>query len=465
MFKYPPMSVVLKNLQIKNFKGFQREQSIAFEKLTILTGENSSGKSSVIHAILGLIQSGEYPYKFSPNGKYINMGDFKEISNKHKANEITLGLTFYHKNLKKELRFKTIWKNSKANYLPTLKFLEFGAEFFLLSVRNIKNKYFLDFSYDPLKDPEYSPEKEKLQKEDLLRSFVSVRGKSSNKKQFEKEFLKEKRYISTMYKKANIKNIEIKDIDNLYEEVRSKMNMNLHYTIDGIMDRIPGEYDKNINAISSFRLHPERTYLVQSKDELKIGKFGEGYLDQIILWEKIKHPKFKELNSIMKRLRLTHSISAHHMEGGRFEVLVTPKQGGIKSSLIDVGFGISQFLPIIIADLQLKNDSTLFVAEPEIHLHPSVQAEFGDYLVEQIDKKGKNYIIETHSEYFLNRIRLAIVNGTLKEKDLAVYYFDNDGNDIITYKLKFGKKGEIEGAPDNFFKTYMMDVMDIALTV
>ena len=81
MSKTDKMSVSLKTLHLKNFKCFKKEQSITFEKLTILTGENSSGKSSVLNAILGSIQSGEYPYKFSPNGKYVNMGDFKEVSN------------------------------------------------------------------------------------------------------------------------------------------------------------------------------------------------------------------------------------------------------------------------------------------------------------------------------------------------------------------------------------------------
>jgi predicted ATPase len=139
------------------------------------------------------------------------------------------------------------------------------------------------------------------------------------------------------------------------------------------------------------------------------------------------------------------------------------KKGGVTSSLSDVGFGISQFLPIIVADLQLPDTSTLFVAQPEIHLHPSVQSSFGDYLANQINTTNKNYVIETHSEYLLNKIRLAIVKGELNEEDVNVGFTDNDDNENVVHKISFTPRGQILNAPKNFFKTYMMDVMEIAI--
>ena len=129
----------------------------------------------------------------------------------------------------------------------------------------------------------------------------------------------------------------------------------------------------------------------------------------------------------------------------------------------DVGSGISAFMPIMVADLQLPDDSTLFLAEPEIHLHPSVQSKFGDYIVNQVNKTQKNYVIETHSEYFLNKIRLAIVKGELKKEDVKVYFLENDGDDTAVFDVDFRKNGGIRNAPKTFFETYSIDVMDIAL--
>jgi predicted ATPase len=469
MYKIKIMSIKLKNLKIKNFKCFAKEKIIDFSKITLLTGRNSSGKSSILHAILGPVQSGEFPFKFSPNGKYVNMGDFKEMSNKHFSKDISLSYTFKHQGLKSNYVFDTIWINSKSNSLPELKSFTLSAEFLKLSLIKNTKGYLLEFSYDPKKDPDYDEEKHKEITQKMLNNLIKSAELTSitDKKKFERGFARRKKYIESSNKKVSFKDFQILDLEKLDEEAWKKNNMNLNYTIDVLINMSWERYDKITNAISSFRHHPDRTYLEQSKDKLKVEKFGEGYLDQIILWEKNKSPNFKELQRIMKDdIGLLHTLRTNRaMGGGRYEVLVKTKGTGIETSLFDVGFGVNQFLPIIVADLQLGEGSTLFVAEPEIHLHPNVQAKFGDYLVSQIEKSKKNYVIETHSEYLLNRIRLAIVKGTLKESDLRVYYLDNNGDDAEIHELKFGKEGQIENAPDSFFDTYMMDVMDIALNV
>ncbi len=122
-------------------------------------------------------------------------------------------------------------------------------------------------------------------------------------------------------------------------------------------------------------------------------------------------------------------------------------------------------MPIIVADCQLPNESTLMIAEPEIHLHPNVQSNFGDYLVKQVKNKKKRYIIETHSEYLLNRVRLAVVKNEIEPEDVAIYFLENDGKDVKTHRLIFNKDGSISNAPNSFFETYMMDLKDIAFNV
>lgn len=468
MNKKNKMPFSLTELELQNFKCFESNQTISFKKLTVLTGANSSGKSSVLHAVLGALQSDNFPLKFSTNGKYFNMGDFTQISNKHTAKEITLGFTFKHSKDTSIYKLKTIWIKNEINHLPEFKFISLSSEYFRLILRKESLDYSMDFSYNPIKDPDYSPENEKKYIADQLRRFISRDIKSDNTKKdnnYEKELSDFKKMIATTFKKVSFKNYKIINPDNLIHEIRKKKNIRLEFMIDIFFADMCKDYDEYINSISSFRLHPDRTYLEQSRNNWKIEKFGEGYLDQILLWEKTNKGKINELQIIMKEMSLTETISSHRIEGGRYEVQVTTKNKGIKTSLFDVGFGISQFLPIIVADLQLEDNSTLFIAEPEIHLHPNVQARFGDYLVTQINKKNKNYVIETHSEYLLNRIRLAIVKGTLKDSDLAIYYLENNGLDVKIHTLKFNKHGHIENAPKSFFDTYMMDLKEIAFSV
>ena len=233
------------------------------------------------------------------------------------------------------------------------------------------------------------------------------------------------------------------------------------------------ELIKDFNFISAFRFQPERTYY-QSLVSNKIDKFGGGYIDQILMWSDNRSKKLNEFVSILKDLKMLYDIKPHRLSGGRFEIKVKVNSKSKWESLADVGFGISQFLPIIVADLQLSEKSTLIMSQPEIHLHPSIQANLGNYLVQQVNRvnrtivsnriRNKNYIVETHSEYLLNRMRLLIVKEEIQPEDVAVYYFENSiKNGSIAHRIEFTKDGQILNAPKGFFETYMIDTMDIAL--
>ncbi len=118
---------MLKKLRVKNFKCFREEKEFDFGRITLLLGANSSGKSSVMYAILGAIQSGEFPFQFSPNGKYVNMGDYRDMVWGHDVDrEIEIGLemagTYEHK-------LQTKWIANQRG-LPELNYLVLNSPFF-----------------------------------------------------------------------------------------------------------------------------------------------------------------------------------------------------------------------------------------------------------------------------------------------------------------------------------------------
>jgi predicted ATPase len=451
----------LQKITIENFKCFKSKTEIELGKLTILTGANSSGKSSIIYSVLGAIQSGEFPFQFSTNGKYVNMGDFNEIAfNHNRKGEIKLGYTFANGAIHK---IETVWKEDKNNNLPKLFELNALSEYFNLNVKYRNKKYVIDFNYDPEKDPQH-----KLFSEDFYKKFISnmtdlldnVKPNKSKKiDDNEKDFSK---ILDEMTKPQNIKGLEVEELFFGRKSLVENGGVKLQQIFDAI-SKLFNSYDSKINFISSFRLHPDRGYLETSKADIKVNNDGKGYLDQIMSWETKKSKKINELTEILKELNLLYEIEPKRTEGGKFDLLIKTKKDGVFTSLYDVGFGISQFLPIVVADLQLPKLSTLFIAQPEIHLHPSVQSSFGDYLINQIKKQSKNYIIETHSEYLLNKIRLGIVKGQINENDVKIIFVDNQLLETTTHKIFFNTKGQILNAPDNFFKTYMMDVMEIAI--
>ena len=345
--------MLINALSLKNFKCFE-EIDIDFGKITLLTGANSSGKSSLIYSILAMLQTENFPLYLSPNGKYVNLGSYEEMVMDRKK-DIEIYANFY--DFLQNVQVNTIWENNETG-LPKLK--QIG-----------------------------------IKKENSVPDFKEI--------------------------------------------------------------------DEKFNYIGSYRLPPERTYYRKAQSS-KIGISGEGYIDQIIDWEESNPDKFKELVSKLSDLQLLTEIKSSKLKGGRFEIGVKTHKHSKVASLTDVGFGISQFLPVIVADLQLPNHSCLTVSQPEIHLHPKIQATLGNYLVNQINSTDKQYLVETHSEYLLNRLRLLIAKGELKPEDIKIYYLENDGEKSISHPITFTKHGEILGAPDGFFDTYMMDVFDIALT-
>ena len=330
----------IQRIALKNFKCF-KEVAVDFSRITLLTGENSSGKSSLIYGILAPLQSinpsgNSFPFYLSLNGKYVNMGGFEEVTFNHNLRSylgIELTLSFYDDLI---YYFNTSWcfdTLSKSHKLDYVKIVEPDGQV------------------------------EIKQKEDLS-------------------------YIITAKPKNDIKGLNnMMHWDTLVDvTIQSASDLRGHSTDNYFWDdSIFYMYDEmrdEFNIISSSRLNPERTYY-QSITSNKVDKFGNGYIDQLLEWSDSQSEKIYELVAILKDLRMLYDIKPHRLSGGRFEIKVKVKSRSKWDSLADVGFGISQFLPIIVADLQLSDASTLIMSQPEIHLHPSVQANLGNRSVEK----------------------------------------------------------------------------------
>jgi predicted ATPase len=443
----------VENLRLRNFK-CHKNVDISLPKITLLTGANSSGKSSILYGLLSPFQSPSYPFYLSANGEYVNMGDFDEIVYCGDKS-LLIGIDVDIKSGQDSFFFKTDWTWNKQNQLPKLHNLDFDGPFIRLNLCAGKRRksYVLNINYDyddeivSIKDIETSKALSIL-----IKSIRSHEEKQSGKEYPIKQFVDN---INNFPK--HIKNKSYPNLQQAVEDIKLLPTFLINSTLN-IFDTL----NMNMNFISSFREEPERTYY-QKFPAGKINRSGDNYIDQIVEWENQETEKLNHLKDILKELNLTTSVRTRKLKGGRFELRVKPNRASRYASLSDVGFGISQFLPIAVADLQLDKGSTLIVAQPEIHLHPQVQASLANYFVSQSKKHAKRYIVETHSEYLLNRIRLLIVKGELRTSDVATYYLEKNGSSSELYPIKFTKKGTIEGAPPGFFETYMMDVMDIAM--
>ena len=147
-------------------------------------------------------------------------------------------------------------------------------------------------------------------------------------------------------------------------------------------------------------------------------------------------------------------------EGGPFQIQVRKfgKRGrrGPKRNLIDVGFGISQVLPVLAALFRHDGPPMFLLQQPELHLHPSAQAALGSQFC-QTAEAGRQLIVETHSEYLIDRVRMDIRDGQtdLKPDDVSILFFERSDLDVRIRSLRFDNQGNVLGAPEGYGQFFM----------
>lgn len=170
--------------------------------------------------------------------------------------------------------------------------------------------------------------------------------------------------------------------------------------------------------------------------------------------------------SWLQRLGIISSFAVKPIAVGRkeFEVLVRthPQAGEVKIS--DVGFGVSQILPVLVQAFYGQPNTTVWMEQPEVHLHSQVQAELADALIaavqayEQGQPRGVQIIVESHSEHLLNRIQRRIAEGSIAAEEVAVYFCRRSDSASELEPLRLNAYGEIENWPENFFGDEMADI-------
>ena len=216
------------------------------------------------------------------------------------------------------------------------------------------------------------------------------------------------------------------------------------------------------HSIAPIRSKPKRTY-----NPLKDTETAEGSEIPMVLmnlstsskrkWETLR----KRLVKFGKASGLFSDITVRKL--GRSKSLpfqLQIKVRGPKTNLIDVGYGVSQVLPILVRVLTEQNAKFL-LQQPEVHLHPKGQAELASLLVE-INKRNKNsFVIETHSDYMIDRVRIEIIKGNLKPDDVSLIYFKPVGNKVRTFNISFDAQANMIGCPPGFRDFFLSESKEL----
>lgn len=135
--------------------------------------------------------------------------------------------------------------------------------------------------------------------------------------------------------------------------------------------------------------------------------------------------------------------------GDPFQVRIS--FSGSAFNLVDVGYGVSQILPIIVDILRSEGERLFLLQQPEVHLHPRAQAELGSFLATLATTTGKRFVVETHSDYLVDRIRMDIRDGrNIKPEDVMILYFERQNGKVKVHPIEIDENGNLESVPKGY---------------
>ena len=125
-------------------------------------------------------------------------------------------------------------------------------------------------------------------------------------------------------------------------------------------------------------------------------------------------------------------------------------------NLIDVGYGVSQVLPVVTELLRRRASPIFLLQQPEVHLHPSAQAALGTLFCHTASPH-RQLVVETHSDHLLDRVRMEVRDGetNLKSKDVAILFFERTDLDVQIHSISLDEEGNARGAPSGYRKFFM----------
>ena len=400
---------------------FSERQTLEIRPLTFLVGENSTGKTTALacfHVLANYWRRGGVDFNSHP----YSMGTFKDIvrNSRKKEKAFKLGITYEHADEPVELTVEFVEKPERIEPAVSSVTVEFvdgeiafdiedslGHRPCLTAFDEKRNQYRivsgpdipldlgLDFFLRFLEAP--------AEGEIALKKYLKAREKST----------------STLYE--------------------------------------PWPIWRNVAVFSTapIRSKPKRTYDAIREFNDPEGSDVPMQLMRIAATQKDNWAALKaQLVAFGKSSGLFQNIEVKNLGGALgspFQLKFTVR--GPNANLIDVGYGVSQILPILVQILDFGANRArpfFLLQQPEVHLHPRAQAELSSLLVQLASTSNRSFIVETHSDYMIDRARIDIRKGHIQPEDVSLIYFEPKGNIVKVHNIGFDKMANLIGVPPRY---------------
>ena len=240
------------------------------------------------------------------------------------------------------------------------------------------------------------------------------------------------------------------------------------------------------DVVGPFRTPPDRRYPFGGFSTTRGGPSGEQAVNMLITEALLNPHGARPLRTAVafwiKHLQLADSLDVKDLVKrlNLFEVNVNGAGHGTTANLADVGFGISQVLPVLVQGLLMQRGGIYLVEQPEIHLHPDAQAGLADFFI-YLASYGVITIVETHSEYLLLRLRRRLAEGgrpvaaglsvegddvsPLTKDDVAILLTGVEDKEAVVRELEIGDSFQFENLPPDFMSQALDDRVALLRTV
>ncbi len=428
----------IEKLIVEKYKSFKQYTEVGLRGLTILSGANSSGKSSVMQPILLLKQTLHAGYDPGPlllSGPNVIFSETDQMlwaasGEPKKTDEFRLGLEVA--NTHQKVRVELLLKQHKGGSTP-LKIKEC-----IWTVNDKRAVLQEDMKPDEIEALDVLSQK---QRDQIMTSFAPLRERAKPE--------------GDSIAKASLAIRRSQVFLVAYFEIESP-SISLPVFPSPIGEGLIEEAIRKIIHVPGLRGNPRRTYPVTAVEDEFPGLFQEYVASIIASWQRNSKGQLEQLGKNLSKLGLTWKVNAKQKSDTEVEILVgrldSGQRGGSRDlvRIADVGFGMSQSLPVVVALLTASPGQLVYLEQPEIHLHPRAQVALAELIRDAVER-GVQVVVETHSELLLLGIQKLVAQGEMPKDKAILHWLDRDNRGITQVtSVEFDEQGALGQAPIDF---------------
>ncbi len=446
----------------ENFRSFEDTDWVEIKPLTIVLGSNNSGKSSLLAPLLLMKQTLDSPDIKIPlmlKGPLINAGAYRDLINNHdETKNLTFSLRFHHhKQGKKEpslgayppggvsAQFKIAHQNAPNDVeLVSYKVFDVIGRPYLERIHQKGEAYSLAFH----------PTRPKLDTKTSRRILTDSPQHFIFTDDAVHDMLTEKLRKGHGPRRqpyTAIRGVELSPGASLY------------FAVVSLADSELNSFFEKINHLGPLREPPKRIYELSGDTPRNIGVKGE-YAPEILARRMADSDRGSAwIQHWIKTFEYGGKLKAEKAPYDSFFLDITRSVNGPESNLADMGFGLSQILPLIVTGAYSPQETWLITEQPEIHLNPRLQAILADLFVEMVNN-GQGVVVETHSEHLLLRLRRLIAEKKISADDVALLFVEKEEGASKVRSILVKENGHITSAdwPKGFFEDSLRESLALA---